>query len=1200
MSVELATAYVSIIPTVRDLRPNLQRQFAPVSGIASEHGQLAGGAFSSAFESATSKVGDSLSRSLKVGGAVVGAAIGAAGVVGVKTAANLEQADIAFTTMLGSADKAKSFLGDLQKFAAKTPFDFPGLQKSASSLISVGIDANKVIPIMTSLGNATSGMGTGAEGVQRATVALQQMQAAGKITGQDLNQLRDSGVPVFELLSAATGKSTEEVAGLAAAGKLGKTELDQLFGALESGKGLERFNGLMEKQSASLAGLWSTAKDDFTVGMAEAITPVIPLLKEGLGGATKFLAETVLPNVATGLTTTVAGIKAFRDGWKDNDGVIAASGFPGFLERTAEFLRGVIDSLPKLDFSGIQAFLGSLGDTGNTGRLLANITESIIKLWPAVKDFATSIPSLFSGALTLLNGVLGFLADHVDTIIQFMPLIVGAFVAWKVASLVLAGAQLASAAATGFHTLMAQRGTAVAKDATLAQWLWNAALNANPITLVIIAIAALVAGLIWFFTQTELGREIFKNVWAFIQGVIDGFVKWFQSTVVPFAQDSVRNIGAVFTWLYDNIIRPVFEGIRGVIAAVIGWFTTTVIPGVQAAVAGVGAVFTWLWENIIGPVFGFIGALIGAWWEVMSFIFRAIVAIIQKVLAPAFVWLWENVIKPVFDGIASVISAWWNGLVMPVFNAVVDFVTKTIPAAFNWLYSNAIKPVFDTIGAVISFWWNTIVMPVFNFWVDFLTKTIPEAFHWLYDNAIKPVFDSIGAVIKSVWEGVIKPVFDALSGFILNTIPQAFRDGVAVIGAVWGGIQEAAKAPIRFIIETVLNDGLIGAFNTVASVLGIPGLPRIALPAGFNAAPAGTASAGTGGRGVHAFQTGGWTGPGGRDDPAGIVHADEFVFTKEQTRRAGVGNLYKMARALGGYATGGLVHPVPNSWVSQWFWSGHNGIDFAADFGTPVYAAAPGKVSQAAFSPFGGGNEIHIDHPSGLQTWYAHLASFAVALGQMVAGGQQIGAVDSTGNSTGNHLHFMVLNGGWPNVLDPAPFLSAAGGQLPEKPAGGGGGAFNPVAAVIDFLVGKFTEAFPAGGKFIELVGGVGKAILTGASDFIAGIFGGQRDPSAGGQKAAAGPHGQALGPLLFDGGGWLENTAGARAVAHHGERPDAVLTHGQWQTMTRIADGAQHGTEVNFYGNVYGDPQHIVDEMEASKRRAAIHANLTAITMGG
>jgi len=193
-----------------------------------------------------------------------------------------QQAEIAFTTMLGSGQKARAFLDQLQAFAAKTPFEFPDLVRSASSLVSIGIETQKIIPIMTTLGDVTAGMGTGAEGIKRATVALQQMTAAGRITAEDLNQLRDAGIPVFDLLAAATGRSKQAVAQLAQTGKLGRQELEALMKALETGKGLERFRGLMDKQSHSLAGLLSTVKDTFGQISGAIMAPFFELATRGL------------------------------------------------------------------------------------------------------------------------------------------------------------------------------------------------------------------------------------------------------------------------------------------------------------------------------------------------------------------------------------------------------------------------------------------------------------------------------------------------------------------------------------------------------------------------------------------------------------------------------------------------------------------------------------------------------------------------------------------------------------------------------------------------------------------------------------------------------------------------------------------------------------------------------------------------------
>ena len=99
----------------------------------------------------------------------------------------------------------------------------------------------------------------------------------------------------------------------------------------------------------------------------------------------------------------------------------------------------------------------------------------------------------------------------------------------------------------------------------------------------------------------------------------------------------------------------------------------------------------------------------------------------------------------------------------------------------------------------------------------------------------------------------------------------------------------------------------------------------------------------------------------------------------------------------------------------------HDGIDFPAPFGTPVGAAGVGVVSFAGWNSGGYGNLIVIRHRLGFETWYAHLASFAVRAGQSVAGGVRIATVGSTGRSTGPHLHFEVRRNGSP--INPLPYL---------------------------------------------------------------------------------------------------------------------------------------------------------------------------------
>jgi murein DD-endopeptidase MepM/ murein hydrolase activator NlpD len=99
------------------------------------------------------------------------------------------------------------------------------------------------------------------------------------------------------------------------------------------------------------------------------------------------------------------------------------------------------------------------------------------------------------------------------------------------------------------------------------------------------------------------------------------------------------------------------------------------------------------------------------------------------------------------------------------------------------------------------------------------------------------------------------------------------------------------------------------------------------------------------------------------------------------------------ANPLGGYGTSEL----------------HAGIDYAGACGTRVKAASSGTVVEAGWHAYGGGQRIVVDHGGGLKTTYNHLSVIGVAVGQKVAQGEQVGAVGTTGNSTGCHLHFEVM-----------------------------------------------------------------------------------------------------------------------------------------------------------------------------------------------
>ena len=130
-----------------------------------------------------------------------------------------------------------------------------------------------------------------------------------------------------------------------------------------------------------------------------------------------------------------------------------------------------------------------------------------------------------------------------------------------------------------------------------------------------------------------------------------------------------------------------------------------------------------------------------------------------------------------------------------------------------------------------------------------------------------------------------------------------------------------------------------------------------------------------------------------------------------------------VSKGAGG--SGDYYWPVSGGKITSYMGDGrgHKGIDIGAPYGTPIYAAEEGKIIETGSGWNGGyGNCIRIQHPDGNITVYAHQSSLAVSYGEYVVKGQLIGYVGSTGDSSGNHLHFEVRSNG--RYLDPLNFVS--------------------------------------------------------------------------------------------------------------------------------------------------------------------------------
>lgn len=290
-----------------------------IGGIMSSVGGAVSGAVSSAasgISRAVGSIGSGISRGL---GGVLGAITSPLGLIaGVATSAavltgavaqplmlasNLEQAQIGFSTFIQreqaargnmidfaqSTGMANTYLEKLRDFANYTPYEFPQVQQAARNFMAVGVSSEAILPLLTAMGNATSGLGLSGEALERFSLSLMQMRARGRVTGEELREMSRLGVPALEILTEGWKKLHPEIvqntSDMQRAIEAGIVPARTSMMILEEGLN-KMFPNMMERQSHTLQGLGSTIQDVFNnrillswgQGLASAVQPRLETL----------------------------------------------------------------------------------------------------------------------------------------------------------------------------------------------------------------------------------------------------------------------------------------------------------------------------------------------------------------------------------------------------------------------------------------------------------------------------------------------------------------------------------------------------------------------------------------------------------------------------------------------------------------------------------------------------------------------------------------------------------------------------------------------------------------------------------------------------------------------------------------------------------------------------------------------------------
>lgn len=305
--------------------------------------------------------------------------------------AKMEQAQIGFTTLLGSADQATTFVKQLQVFAAKTPFDFPGLQSASNTMVAMGFAAQDVIPTLTAVGDLVAAVGkSGGEAsatINRIVYNLGQMKSLGRLTGRDVRDLAMLGVPVQKILAKGFHVSTAEMQNMISKGTVPADKAIQL---LIDGIENSNMGGMMAEQAKTFNGAMSTIQDSVPMIMGTALKPLFDMIRDITYAFANWISSDDAMAFAQKLQSAVRALVIL---------------FERAGPAVENFGRGIMNAV-KNGWASIQTFFNSLQT-----RIKNQARDMYVGGWNTMVAYAKG---MIESAHIYVEAAVGYIADYIS------------------------------------------------------------------------------------------------------------------------------------------------------------------------------------------------------------------------------------------------------------------------------------------------------------------------------------------------------------------------------------------------------------------------------------------------------------------------------------------------------------------------------------------------------------------------------------------------------------------------------------------------------------------------------------------------------------------------------------------------------------------------------------------------------------------
>lgn len=585
---------------------------------------------------------------------------------------------------------------------------------------------------------------------------------------------------------------------LAAVGTKNTTKLVKGFGGLAAAsENPQQAMKTLSEQATQMAAKPMVQWQDFRL-MLEQTPAGIAAVAKTMGMSTSELIK----NVQDGKVKT-----------EDFFNAIAKAGTNANFSKMATQYKTVGQAMDGLKETATNALLPTFDKIGSYGiKAISGIINYLDGINP--QALAQSIGSAVDSVINVLSTVFNFINQNKDWLGPLAVSVVTFIGAFKG---VQAAASGISSLITGFQNLQAfVQIVAGAKNSLSA---FFTLLGLNPWVVLIAGIAAVVAGLVWFFTQTKTGQKLWQGFTQFLSNAWQG--------LVSIAQSVWSTIVNTFTTVVGKV-----KSVWGSITSFFSSLWQGIVSVAQSVWGSIVSVFTTAWNGFIQAVSPIIDAFKNLWNSLTEF----------------FTVLWQGIVsvaKTIWSGLSAFFSTIWQGIVAvatPIWNSLVAVITtvwnviKTVVQTGINVISTVIQSVMTVIQAIWSAVWNVISTVAQTVWNMITTavqtgitmiSSIIQATLTIIQTIWSTIWNVIVTVVQTVWNMVVTVISTAINvvAGIIQVITQAIQGNwsavwntiVSVATTVWNGIKSVVSAGIngvKSVITTVMN-GLKSVISTV-------------------------------------------------------------------------------------------------------------------------------------------------------------------------------------------------------------------------------------------------------------------------------------------------------------------------------------------------------------------------------------------------